>query len=242
MALAFNQDCLLPDQLPFPIKKDEDYIHEASMPSCYPHQHCGCLMSNNTLIDFTIMTRHMRRYIRYIRQDTLPDVYDELTRDTVAWWDSVQDKNIHLANCYYSMRLVLVFYLLQYEQSYLVTFDLLLDSLDVTLRLLQGLQELKLRGCDQSTYHHMFFAIHQTLKCILTHIRSDRSFHCLETFAKQQFQMNLCVLEGTNAFVDDIYQMRSIGANIVSDMHQLGFMDHEDQNRQTQYVFRLKAV
>ncbi|RCI07129.1 hypothetical protein CU098_013919 [Rhizopus stolonifer] len=233
LAISLGQDCLLPDQLPFRIEHQRQ--HRAS------HAYHGCMMSNDTLYDFAVMGQHIRRYTHAIRQGTLFYMYDALTTDMIAWWSNVNDQNLQLANCYYSLRLVLLFHLLHQDQ-YKVTFDLLLDGLDNTLHLLQGLQDLKLRGCDQSTYHHMFFAIHSTLKKILVHIRGNPGFHCLEAFAKKQFEMNLCILEGTNAFVDDIYQMRSIGATIEAEMCELGFIDHDIKGRKSQHVFRAEIM
>ncbi|KAI8967710.1 hypothetical protein BDF20DRAFT_898794 [Mycotypha africana] len=187
----------------------------------------NCYMSYDTLYEFVIMAQFMRRFNRATRTGKLPYLYERINSETEAWWRTVKQPNIHLANCYHSMRIVVIFSLLQYHQALcpVVHFDLLLDGLHVTLEILQGLQELKLMCCDQSTYHHMFYAIHQTLKMILLIIRQHREFAPLETFAKQQFEMNLCILEGTDAFRDDLYQMRSIASTIEADMLQFGLND-----------------
>lgn len=235
IAIALNQECLLPDRFPFAVKRPLSKpttittIKEGHV--VLPHTsdnsiHGCCIMSNDTLYEFVIMTQFMRRFNRSIQAGTLPQLYDRLTFETESWWQTVNAPNLHLRICYFSMRLVILFSLLQHD-AYHVDFDLLLDGLNITLEVLQGLQNLKLMKCDQSTYHHMFFAVHQTLKQILLHIKLCR-LDSLEAFAKQQFEMNLCILEGTHAFRDDIYQMREIAANIESDLIELGYIQQND--------------
>lgn len=252
IAIALNQECLLPDQLPFAVKRpviqrtktsftearvvspynnNKDYSSNSSIHGC-------CIMSNDTLYEFVIMTQFMRRFNRAIQAGTLPCLYDRLMLETETWWQTVATPNLHLKLCYFSMRLVILFSLLQHD-DYTVDFDLLLDGLNITLEVLQGLQNLKLMNCDQSTYHHMFFAVHQTLKQILLHIKLQE-LHSLEAFVKQQFEMNLCILEGTDAFRDDIYQMREIAANVESDLVELGYVQGNSQR--SVMVFRAKIT
>ncbi|KAF1798998.1 hypothetical protein V8B55DRAFT_1520470 [Mucor lusitanicus] len=246
IAIALNQECLLPDRFPFAVKRpapttttikaDEPIVPHSSDNSI----HGCCIMSNDTLYEFVIMTQFMRRFNRAIQAGTLPLLYDRLTFETENWWRTVNEPNLHLRICYFSMRLVILFSLLQHD-AYHVDFDLLLDGLNITLEVLQGLQNLKLMNCDQSTYHHMFFAVHQTLKQILVHIKMHR-FHALEAFAKQQFEMDLCILEGTDAFRDDIYQMREIAANIESDLIALGYIQENAVVQRSLMVFRAKIT
>lgn len=253
IAIALNQECLLPDQLPFPIKRPTTTQTTTTTTTITkshtvpPHNsdnsiHGCCIMSNDTLYEFVIMTQFMRRFTRSIQGGTLPLLYDKLTFETETWWQTVIAPNLHLKICYFSMRLVILFSLLQHD-DYNVDFDLLLDGLNITLEVLQGLQYLKLMKCDQSTYHHMFFAVHQNLKQILFHIKLHK-FHSLEAFAKQQFEMNLCILEGADAFRDDIYQMREIAATIESDLIELGYIqDHAVVHSQKSVmVFRAKIT
>lgn len=237
ISIALNQECLLPDTLPFqPIQEISHY--EATQHQ--QHRTC-CLMSNETLYNFVSLTQFMRQFNRAIQLGKLPSVYEDITHQAECWWYSLSKPHVHLKICYFSMRLVVLFSLLQHD--YKVDSDLLVDGLNVTLEILQGLQDLKLMNCDQSTYHHMFFAIHQTLKLLLCYIKAKPIYHQLETFARQQFEMNLCVLEGTDAFRDDIYQMRRIGSNIESDLEELGYLqDKENSRKMSVHVFRAKYL
>jgi hypothetical protein len=251
IAISLNQECLLPDRLPFQVRKPSrtpitttSTCMEAQQvqPNAKQDNRNCCIMSNDTLYEFVIMTQYMRQFNRTIQSGTLPLLYGTLTNEVASWWNTVKDSNLHLNICFYSMRLVVIFSLLQHD--YKVTMELLLDGLDITLEILKGLQDLKLMNCDLSTYHHMFFAIHKTLKGILFHIKQNVEFQCLEPFAKQQFEMNLCILEGTDAFRDDIYQMRSIGATIEADLYALGYIvdDVARSSKRSVLVFRAKIT
>ncbi|KAI8637766.1 hypothetical protein BD408DRAFT_41600 [Parasitella parasitica] len=252
IAIALNQECLLPDKLPFAVKKTPatkpttttttagEYRFAATSNSAI---HKCCIMSNDTLYEFAIMTQYMRRFNRAIQAGTLPLLYDKLAFEAETWWHTVNVPNLHLRICYFSMRLVILFSLLQHD-AYHVDFDLLVDGLNTTIEVLQGLQSLKLMKCDQSTYHHMFFAVHQTVKQMLFHIRVQK-FHSLEAFVKQQFEMNLCILEGTEAFREDIYQMREIAATIESDLITLGYIQENavvHGSQRSVMVFRAKIT
>jgi hypothetical protein len=261
IAIALNQECLLPDQLPFLVDRPTTTTTTTTTTAAAvvavetstkshivpPHNndisiHGCCIISNDTLYEFVIMTQFMRRFNRSIQAGTLPLLYEKLTFEAETWWQTVIVPNLHLKICYFSMRLVILFSLLQHD-AYNVDFDLLLDGLNITLEVLQGLQNLKLMKCDQSTYHHMFFAVHQTLKQILFHIKLHK-FHSLEAFARQQFEMDLCILEGTDAFRDDIYQMREIAANIESDLIELGYIQDDAvvHSQRSVMVFRAKIT
>lgn len=235
IGLSLNMECLLPEELPFSIKRPLQRTKKNNK-----HSNC-CLMSNDTLYEFVLMTQYMRRFNRCIQSNTLVQSYDCLTYELENWWSNIQEeKNLHLIICYHSMRLVVLYTLLQHMDPIQVYFDLLLDGLNMTLEILQGLQELKLMNCDQSTYHHMFFAVHKTLKSILFHIKQKQEFAYLESFTRQQFEMNLCCLEGTDAFINDIYAMRTIGSMIEKDLYSLGYI-HNDEVATTKrhiHVFR----
>lgn len=274
IALSRNMECLLPDKLPFTVKRPSRASFGSSSSSASPggafiteltnnggggsssngqHTHSSqqqgqgeqhgncCIMSNDTLYEFVIMTQYMRRFNRCIQSGTLVHSYDDLTHELEHWWANMEDanRNLHLAICYHSMRLVILFSLLQQSHLYYVDSNLLLDGLNITLEILQGLQELKLMNCDQSTYHYMFYAVHKLLKSILFHIKQKKEFQSLESFAKQQFEMNLCILEGTDAFMNDIYAMRTIGAMIEDDLYNMGYIEDEETNtKRSILVFR----
>ncbi|CEP20148.1 hypothetical protein [Parasitella parasitica] len=256
IAIALNQECLLPDKLPFGVKRTPatkpttttaaaaaavDEFYSATPPN--NSIHACCIMSNDTLYEFAIMTQYMRRFNRAIQAGTLPLLYDKLAFEAETWWHTVNVPNLHLRICYFSMRLVILFSLLQHN-AYRVDFDLLVDGLNSTIEVLQGLQNLKLMKCDQSTYHHMFFAVHQTLKQVLIHVRAQ-GFSSLEAFVRQQFEMNLCILEGTEAFREDIYQMREIAANIEADLISLGYIQENavvHGSQRSVMVFRAKIT
>ncbi|KAG2202396.1 hypothetical protein INT47_008867 [Mucor saturninus] len=245
IALSLNMECLLPDKLPFvtkrPVKTSTTTV--VSPEKNKGHSNC-CIMSNDTLYEFMLMTQFMRRFNRCIQSGTLVHCYDALTVELEHWWQSITNKNLHLAICYHSMRLVILFSLLQQSHIYNVDDLLLLDGLDMTLQILQGLQDLKLMKCDQSTYHHMFFAVHKTLMSILTHIGRNEHYRYLESFAKQQFEMNLCILEGTEAFINDIYAMRTIGSMIEDDLISLGYIQNDEitNTKKSIHVFRATKV
>lgn len=247
IAISLNQECLLPDRLPFQAKKPsspKSTLIEGHSNLIVTQQEQAnnirncCIMSNDTLYDFVIMTQYIRRFNRAIQSGTLPLLYSALTHEVAIWWATVKDSNLHLNICFYSVRLVVIFSLLQHD--YKVRSDLLVDGLDITLEILKGLRDLKLMNCDLSTYHHMFYAIHKILKAISFHIKQNAEFQCLESLAKQQFTMNLCILESTDAFRDDIYQMRTIGATIEADLYALGYIvdDVARSGKCSEHVFR----
>lgn len=244
IALSLNMECLLPDKLPFVTKRPKKTkVVQVSPERDTGHSNC-CIMSNDTLYEFMLMTQFMRRFNRCIQSGTLVHCYDSLTVELELWWQSITNKNLHLGICYHSMRLVILFSLLQQSHIYKVDDLLLLDGLDMTLNILQGLQDLKLMKCDQSTYHHMFFAVHKTLMSLLTHIKRNEQYRYLESFAKQQFEMNLCILEGTEAFINDIYAMRTIGSMIENDLISLGYIQNDEitNTKKAIHVFRAAKI
>ncbi|CAO3639094.1 unnamed protein product [Mucor hiemalis] len=267
IALSLNIECLLPDELPFPtatqsIKKEvksppasakvsatQDSITtieevttiKTNNDSGSNHKSC-CIISNETLYEFFIMTQYMRRFNRSIQSGTLPHLYDNLNFELEYWWANNTHKNLHLSICYHSMRLVILFSLLQHSDIYYVDCNLLLDGLNCTLEILQGLQDLRLMKCDQSTYHHMFSAIHRMLKGIKQFITGREELKSLEPYTKQQFEMNLCILESTDAFMNDIYGMRALGSMIEDDLFKFGYFEDEVENtKKKMHVFRAKV-
>ncbi|KAI7908082.1 uncharacterized protein BX663DRAFT_20115 [Cokeromyces recurvatus] len=257
LAISLNQECLLPDKIPFKIKEisagiNQNYHYDTTFPNfnhfTTPHhvaqqeptrQHNHCCTSQDSYLQFAYFSQYMRKYNRAIQSYTLSSTYDSLTAEVKRWWDNQLNPSLHLKLCYYSMHLVVLFSLLQ-QDNYQVTINLLLEALDLTLKILQGLDEIKIMKCDLSTYHHMFFAIHQTLKAILFHIKRKKTFILyLEKFAKQQLIFNLCILESIDIFNHDLYQMKSMVSNMKSDLYNLGCLDNvATQSQQLVYVFR----
>lgn len=258
IALSLNIECLLPDELPFPMaaqprlsevesssategtsaKRNSARVNNAITTTEEAktvktnnndgsnHKNC-CIVSNETLYEFAVMTQYMRKFNRCIQSGTLPHLYDSLNYELEFWWANIQHQNLHLTICYHSMRLVILFSLLQHSDIYYVDYNLLLDGLNCTLKILQGLQELRLMKCDQSTYHHMFSAIHKTLKSIKHCTKGREELKILEPYIREQFEMNLCILESTDVFMNDIYGMRTLGSLIEEDLLKFGYFNEE---------------
>ncbi|KAI9483461.1 MAG: hypothetical protein EXX96DRAFT_558254 [Benjaminiella poitrasii] len=266
-AIITNQECLLPDQIPFEVKEivsgidgcdnsqmpivcgnqhhttSLDYLVTPQSTVPQPQKQISCYMPHSVQAQFVNLSQYMRKCNKAIRSNTLCTVYGPLTAEVERWWANQINPSLHLKICYFSMRLVVLFSLLQVD-DYQITFDLLLDGLEITLKTLQGLEEIKFMKCDLSTYHHMFYAIHQTLKVILLHIkRKEEYIQRLEKFAKQQFIMNLVILESLGVVNYDLYQMKSVAANIESDLYTLGYLDNiASQSKQSVHVFRAQIT
>ncbi|KAG0168209.1 hypothetical protein DFQ28_005195 [Apophysomyces sp. BC1034] len=114
--------------------------------------------------------------------------------------------DVHLHLCYNAMRLVVLFQFLQ--PTLPPPNEILIDCLDTNLSLLQSLQHLKDSGCDQSTYHHMFFAIHNTAKRIFQYGSVTGRANQFRPYAQDQLRINLTLLRGTQAYANDVYQAR----------------------------------
>ncbi|GAN00935.1 hypothetical protein MAM1_0003d00363 [Mucor ambiguus] len=203
MCLTLNRDCLLPDTVPW---VDIDHITKMSLAKLQQDQH--------NLYSFACLTFYMRRYIRALhsgkifvnQQQKIPSShYYSITKDLTTWYGQLPKKNLiaelHLHLCYNSMRLVILYQFLNPQQ--IPPHDILIDCLQTNLELLQALRHLKTLGCDQSTYHHMFFAIHNTAKRILQY--NTEQFN---EYAQEQLKINLIMLKNTQAYTHDVFKMK----------------------------------
>lgn len=203
MCLSLNRDCLLPDTVPW---INMNNIERLSLAKLKSDQH--------DLYSFAYLTWYMRRYIRALhsgkifinQQQKIPSsYYYTITKDLTCWYSQLPKYNtiseLHLHLCYNSMRLVVLYQFLNPQQQ--PPNDILIDCLETNLELLQALQYLKTLGCDQSTYHHMFFAIHNTAKRILQY-----NTHRFEPYAEEQLKINLMLLKSTQAYAHDVFQMK----------------------------------
>ncbi|KAG2177590.1 hypothetical protein INT44_008102 [Umbelopsis vinacea] len=125
--------------------------------------------------------------------------------------------DVHLHMSYHSIRLVILFQFLL--PNSLPPDDMIFDSLDTISELLSGLQYLHEIGCDQSTYHHMFFAIHNAAKIIYHYAENDASTRVI---AREQMLLNNQLLRGTSAYENDLFKLRFYGEKIDSDFELLG--------------------
>ncbi|KAF1806747.1 hypothetical protein V8B55DRAFT_1592666 [Mucor lusitanicus] len=203
MCLTLNRDCLLPDTVPW---VSIDYITKMSLAKLQQDQH--------NLYSFACLTYYMRRYIRALhsgkifvnQQQKIPsNHYYSITKDLTNWYSQLPKKNLiaelHLHLCYNSMRLVILYQFLNPQQT--PPHDILIDCLQTNLELLQALRHLKALGCDQSTYHHMFFAIHNTAKRILQYDTPEFNTH-----AREQLKINLIMLKSTQAYTHDVFKVK----------------------------------
>lgn len=201
MCLTLNRDCLLPDNVPW---IDMKMVEKISI-STNDQSH---------LYSFANLTHYMRRYIRALHsgklflndQQKLPSlVYYQITKELTHWYGQLPRyktiTELHLHICYNSMRLVALYQFLTPQQP--PSHDVLIDCLQTNLELLQALQQLKDVGCDQSTYHHMFFAIHNTAKRIFQYDQKQ-----FKVFAEEQLKINLMLLKSTQAYAHDVFKMK----------------------------------
>jgi hypothetical protein len=120
--------------------------------------------------------------------------------------------DVHLHMSYHSIRLVILFQFLLPESQ--PPDDMIFDTLDTISELLSGLEYLHEIGCDQSTYHHMFFAIHNAAKMIYDYSEDDDS---TKDIAREQMLLNNYLLRGTSAFENDLFKLRFYAEKIESD-------------------------
>lgn len=211
MCLTLNRDCLLPDKVPW---VNMDHIAKLSLAKLQQDQH--------NLYSFAYLTYYMRRYIRALhshkiflnQQLKIPsDYYYSITRELTSWYSHLPKYNLiselHLHLCYNSMRLVVLYQFLNPQQP--PPHDIIIDCLETNLELLQALRHLKTLGCDQSTYHHMFFAIHNTAKRILQYDTPQ-----FNAYAEEQLKINLMLLKSTQAYAHDVFKMKMY-AQIIQD-------------------------
>ncbi|KAL0094549.1 hypothetical protein F4703DRAFT_1819410 [Phycomyces blakesleeanus] len=128
--------------------------------------------------------------------------------------------DIHLYLCYHSMRLVLLFQFLHPRHP--PSLHIILDSLETNIILLQALQHLHAVGCDQSTYHVMFFAIHNAAKRVFLYAQANTELRFLLSYAREQLQMNLTILLGTQSFENDIFMLQLYAEKIEHDLQEIG--------------------
>jgi hypothetical protein len=123
------------------------------------------------------------------------------------------------------MRLVVLFQFLNNPHSP-PTQDILIDCLETNLQLLQALQHLKTLGCDQSTYHHMFFAIHNTAKRIFQY----DNFQHLKPLATEQLKINLMLLKSTQAYRHDVFKMKIYAVKIQDQFTRMNLTTEDANN------------
>lgn len=232
MCLTLNRDCLLPDTVPW---MDMDQVKELSLRILLNDQHHQ--------YRFGILTHYMRRYIRALHSgkifsngelQKLPSMaYYQITNEMKEWYSQLPEKDsitsLHLHLCYNSVRLVVLYQFLSPQQP--PPKDIVIDCLETNLELLQALQKLKDIGCDQSTYHHMFFTIHNTAKRIYQH--NQVSF---KGYAEEQLIINLRLLKSTQAYAHDVFKLKMYAEKIQDQFTRLKLLS--SQPMAPPYVFQ----
>jgi hypothetical protein len=218
MCLTLNRDCLLPDNVPW---MDMKKIEQLSIKTVKTDQH--------HMYSFATLTYYMRRYIRALHSGKLfattndqqkgpSQIYYQITSELTQWYSQLPKyttiAELHLHLCYNSMRLVVLYQFLNPQQP--PSHDVLIDCLQTNLELLQALQQLKDIGCDQSTYHHMFFAIHNTAKRIFQYQQQE-----FKSYAEEQLKINLFLLKSTQAYAHDVFKMKIYAEKIQDQFHRL---------------------
>ncbi|KAI8979678.1 hypothetical protein BDF20DRAFT_871002 [Mycotypha africana] len=219
MCLTLNRECLLPDQVPWSTPEEIERL--SVIPS-----------DQQNLYAFANLTIYMRRYIRALhsgklfasyQQKSQPSAYYyRITSELTHWYSQLPPyhsiSELHLHLCYHSMRVVIL-----YQFMTALTpppEDIVIDCLHTNLELLQALQHLKELGCDQSTYHHVFFAIHNTAKRIFKYDHSP-SIERLKPYAKEQLQINLMLLKSTPAYAHDVFKIKLYAQKIQDQFSKL---------------------
>ncbi|GAB5592592.1 hypothetical protein Unana1_07492 [Umbelopsis nana] len=124
--------------------------------------------------------------------------------------------DVHLHMSYHSIRLVILFQFLLPGRP--PPEDMIIDTLETIFQLLSGLEYLTEIGCDQSTYHHMFFAIHNVAKMIFEYCEEEDS---IKDIAREQLCLNNHLMRGTLAFEHDLFKLRFYGEKIDTDFEAL---------------------
>ncbi|KAI9248780.1 hypothetical protein BDA99DRAFT_590355, partial [Phascolomyces articulosus] len=234
MCLTLNRECLLADNIPLHLASlAQQDSEEEEMSHAQQQVFYG-------LYQFAALTQYMRMYIRAIRSGAIfksgitscPSAfYRNITEQLKQWYAQQrqdQQTEIHFHLCYHATRLVILFQFLHPTEC--PPHDILIDCLETNLALLQALQYLKEVGCDQSTYHHMFFAIHNTAKRIFMYNRIDdiqsqqqqlQLQHHLNRFAEEQLRINLKLLRGTQAYINDVFKVRLYAEKIEQQFRDL---------------------
>lgn len=231
MCLTLNRDCLLPDSVPW---LDMKKIERLSIITTKSDQ--------NQMYSFATLTYYMRRYIRALhsgklftaattdqQKQRIPSrIYYQITQELTNWYSQLPKyttiAELHLHLCYNSMRLVVLYQFLNPHQP--PSNDVLIDCLQTNLELLQALQQLKDIGCDQSTYHHMFFSIHNTAKRIYQYNDNNKRF---QNYAQEQLKINLMLLKSTQAYAHDVFKMKVYAEKIQDQFARLKIVLADDE-------------
>ncbi|KAG1451513.1 hypothetical protein G6F46_011842 [Rhizopus delemar] len=236
MSLTLNQDCLLPDLVPW---LQIERIQEISI----SNEDDG-----NQLYSFGCLTFYMRRYIRLLHSgkifaspyERIPSRhYYEITECLISWYQRLplytsSPSRLHLHLCYHSMRLVILYQFLRPQHP--PPDDILIDCLETNLELLQALQHLKEMGCDQSTYHHMFYTIHNTAKRI--HQYNLDSF---KHISEELLKINLTFLKRTQGYIHDVFKMKFYAEQIQNQFKRMNIKeDTENQQVTTSQILVFK--
>lgn len=229
MCLTRNRDCLLNDDTPL------ERISMLSEDVDHPEF--------RQLYQLASLTRYMRMYIRAIRSGKMfadgvggrqpSALYHNITQQLKLWYASTRRTSdysvnesssgeVHFHLCYHAVRLIILFQFLHPTLG--APQDILIDCLETNLAILQALRHLKDKGCDQSTYHHMFFAIHNTAKRIYSFSGAAQ----LKSLSEEQLRMNLVLLRGTQAYINDVFKMRLYAEKIEEQFRDLNISEATD--------------
>ncbi|KAI8993176.1 hypothetical protein BDB01DRAFT_775437 [Pilobolus umbonatus] len=227
ICLTLNRDCLLPDSVAW---IDLQSIQELSKSNTLEAE-------QHSIYCFVVLGYFMRKYIRALHSGKLfhnnqshnsdlkspSSYYYEITHQLTEWYESIPvysfPGEFHLKMCYYSMRLVVLYQFLSPYQA--PPYDILIDCLETNMELLMELQRLKEVGCDQSTYHYMFFAIHNSAKRIYQYQSTPTN---LRTYAEEQLKINLMLLKSTQAYAHDVFKMRLYAGMIEDQFHRMNII------------------
>jgi hypothetical protein len=236
MCLTLNRDCLLPDNVPW---MDMSEIEHLSIHKLTNDHH--------QLYSFATLTHYMRRYIRALHSGKIfinetqkqPSMtYYQITDELKKWYCKLPNYStiaeLHLHICYYSMRLVVLYQFLNPNQP--PSPGVFIDCLETNLELLQALQQLKDIGCDQSTYHHMFFAIHNTAKRIFQYNQVK-----FKGYAEGQLKINLMLLKSTQAYAHDVFKMKIYAEKIQDQFNRLN-IEYKDPPSMMNNVAKSRAL
>ncbi|RCH94589.1 hypothetical protein CU097_007127 [Rhizopus azygosporus] len=242
LCLTVGRDCLLPDRLPWLDLKTIEQLSISQVVQGDDNQQFG----------FACIGYYMRKYIRAIQAGKLSNThpyepsgyYYQITDSLTRWYSQLPTyssnspaSRLHLHICYHSMRLVVLYHFLQQPQQSPPE-SILIDCLTTNLELLQTLDHLKQKGCDQSTYHHMFLAIHNTSKRIFQY----KQLHALRSFAEEQLKINLALLKGTQAYTHDAFKMKLYAEMIQNQFDKMNISMEKKQNAMPQIlVFKKDA-
>ncbi|KAI8064328.1 uncharacterized protein B0P05DRAFT_554992 [Gilbertella persicaria] len=242
MCLTLNRDCLLPGSVPW---LDMQQVERISLqkPKTDPHQ----------LYSFAVLAHYMRRYIRALqsgrlfafqttmansphRQQRVPSkLYYEITQGLTQWYAQLPKHKtiaeLHFHLCYNSVRLIVLYQFLHPQFS--PPHDILTDCLLTNLELLEALIQLKKGGCDQSTYHHMFFAIHNTAKRIFQYNIAQFKYDI-----EEQFKTNLILLKSTQAYAHDVFKMKMYAKDIEDQLNRMNITVDFKKYEGNTFVFK----